>query len=495
MGASKGAFTGWPLFFEMALALIHMMSMVVAIPGMWSHIKPMGASYPWIGWCFAAYPMGSWLVSRYLRDFPLAPIVEINKKTNTTVRDKPRGNSIPRYVYMLLLLIAVGGNVLYAFATHPGMVLAGRFLSGMGGGSMVLGHKFVEFSTGADDMMLRSRMVMFGALQAVGTVLGVVIAGALSPVPSFSLFGVELQSTAMPPLFIALLYILVIPGSYMTYKPISKDTYEHVDTAKGEMDSPPNNYMPSQRLGVLVPAIVYDRGQARPSSLPDVFSTAVVLVLYFMLTNLLVGIEVAHGPFCTDVFEWGALDISITYGALIISGLVGIAVSLSVSDEVPCNRRLFGALVMIFVTYGVMLQPSTPKEQYIGFLVLMGCCFFICDLALVEIYIDKIGEEDNARLTAACKLQFMGWINQTATVTRVLAAIVTGYIYSYFSEKNHLSRRPYAVYGCGFGVSVLLVMMCMIFYKRFQMRSTENQMLPQDKLPLQPQQINCMDEA
>lgn len=150
---------------------------------------------------------------------------------------------------------------------------------------------------------------------------------------------------------------------------------------------------------------------------------------------------------------------------------------------------------MIFVTYGVMLQPSTPKEQYIGFLVLVGCCYYICDLALVEIYIDKIGEEENARMTAASKLMFMNWINQTANFTRILGAIVAGYVYSYFSEPNHIARRPYAVYGCGFGVAVLLVMMCMIFYKRFQMRSTENQILAADKLPLQPQQINCLDDT
>lgn len=359
---------------------------------------------------------------------------------------------------------------------------------------MVIGHRFIEFSCGADDVMLRSRMVMFGALQACGSVCGVICGIALAPVPDIPYFN-DMTPTSLPCLFVALLYTLLIPGVWSTYKPVEKDAYEHVDTAKGEMDVPPNNYMPSQRLGVLVPAIVYDRGQAAPSSLPDVFSTAVVLVLYFMLTNLLVGIEVAHGPFCVDVFEWAPFDISITYSALIVSGLVGIALSLSVSDEVPCNRRLFGALVMIFVTYGVMLQPSTPKEQYIGFLVLVGCCYYICDLALVEIYIDKIGEEENPRLTAASKLMFMNWINQTANFTRILGAIVAGYVYSYFSEPNHIARRPYAVYGCGFGVAVLLVMMCMIFYKRFQMRSTENQILAADKLPLQPQQINCLDDT
>jgi hypothetical protein len=488
-----------PLFVEMALTFIHMMSMVIVIPGMWTYVKSVGGTYNWLGWCFAAYPFGAWLTTRQLRDKPLGPIEDIKKQEGDEKMGRTkrlRGAATSRYVFVLLLLIGIGGNVLYAFATHPGVIIAARVLVGMCGGSMVISHKFIEYSTNCDDIMLRSRMVMFGAVQATGTMVGVIAAVGLSAIPSFAIAGHTFTSQALIGLVMALLYIIVLLGIWSTYKPIEKDVWESVDANKGEMDAPPNNYMPAQqKFGVLVPAIVYDRGQSRPSSLPDVFSTAVLLVLYFMLTCLLVGIEVAHGPFCSDIFKWGPLDTSITYGAFLLAGMVGVALNLSVSDEVPCNRRMFGALVLTFVTYGVMLQPTTPKEQYIGFLVLVSCCFFICDLALTEIYIDKIGEEDSPRFTAAYKLMFMNWLNQTCTFTHILGAIVTGYIYDYYSESNHIARRPYAVYGCGFGVSLLLVVMCMIFYKRFQMRSLEQQMLQSDKLPLQPQQINCMEDA
>lgn len=499
MASPKGAFTGWPLFVEMALTFVHMMSMVIVIPGMWTYVKGIGGSCNWLGWCFAAYPFGAWLTTRQLVEKPLGPIEDIKKgdgddKMGRTKR--LRGGSTSRFVFLLLILLGICGNILYAFATHPGVVIAARVLCGMCGGSMVLCHKFIEFSTPCDDTMLRSRMVMFGAIQAAGTMIGAFAAIGLSAIPSFAIAGHTVTSQGLIGLVMALCYTVTLFGVWTTYKPIEKEVWEAMDANKGEMDAPPNNYMPAtQKFGVLVPAIVYDRGQARPSSLPDVFSTAVLLVLYFMLTALMVGIEVAHGPFCTDIFKWGAMDISITYSTLIIAGMVGIALNLSVSDEVPCNRRMFGALVLMFVTYGVMLQPNTPKEQYIGFLVLVSCCFFICDLALTEIYIDKIGEEDSARMTAAGKLLFMNWLNGTASFVRMLGAIVTGYVYEYYSAKNHLSRRPYAVYGCGFGVALLLVVMCMIFYKRFQMRMLEQQMLQSDKLPLQPQQINCMEDA
>jgi len=500
MASPKGAFTGWPLFIEMALTFVHMMSMVIVIPGMWTYVKGMGGTTNWLGWCFAAYPIGAWLATRQLRDTPLGPIEEIKKASDADLdkrgkTKRSRRPATPRWIFVLLILVGIGGNIFYGFASHPAMVIAARVLSGICGGAMVISHKFIEFSTNADDTMLRSRMVLFGAVQAAGTVTGVFCAVGLSAIPPFAVAGYTIAGQALCGWVIALLYIILLPGLWNTYKPIEKELWDHVDASKGEMDAPPNNYMAAQKLGVLVPAIVYDRGQARPSSLPDVFSTAVLLVVYFLLTNLMVGIEVAHGPFCEDVFKWDALDTSITYSALIIAGLVGIVLNLSVSDEVPCNRRLFGALVLTFVTYGVMLQPSTPKEQYIGFLVLIACCFYICDLALTEIYIDKIGEEDSPRMTAAGKLTFMNWLNQTATFTRILGAIVSGYVYDYYSEPNHVTRRPYAVYGCGFGVALLLVVMCMIFYKRFQMRSMEQQMLQSDKLPLQPQQINCMEDV
>lgn len=360
---------------------------------------------------------------------------------------------------------------------------------------MVLSHKSIEFSTDADDVMVRSRMVMLGAMQAVGSILGIAIGLALCAVPSFSLLSHSISQQKLCGLVAAGLYVILLPGIWGYFKPIDKDVIDKVDERKGEMDVPPSNYMGFARFGVLVPAIVYDRGQARPTSLPDVFSTAVVHVLSFFLNNMMTGIEVIHGVFCHDEFLWGVTDTTITYLALILAGAVGVSLSLSLSDEVPCNRRLFGGLVLTFVTYGVMLQPATPKEQYIGFLVLTGCCYFICDLALTEIYIDKIGEEDDPRWTSTMKTLQMTWLQSTQSFARIIGPIVAGYIYSYYSAQSRIPHRSFAIYGCGFAVALLLIVMTIIFYKRFILRSQEQQVLSHDKIPLQPQQISCMDES
>merc|ERR1711998_615049 len=123
----------------------------------------------------------------------------------------------------------------------------------------------------------------------------------------------------------------------------------------------------------------------------------------------------AHGPISVDTFQWSAMDISITYLSFLVAALIGVLLSLSLSDEVPCNRRLFGALVLMFVTYGLMLQASTPKEQYIAFLVIISACFAISDLAVTEIHIDKIGEDEDPRSTASQKHMIMSWLNTTAS--------------------------------------------------------------------------------
>lgn len=473
--------------------------MTFAMPGMWTYLKSMGATVNYIGWGFAAFPFGTWLASRYLRDSPLGQIKFITKvpdgdteklgKVKRT-KTKPYGRS----AYGLLMVIAITGNIVYAMGPSPEIALIGRVLAGIGASAIVLTQRYIEFSTGGDEVVVRSRMVMFGAVQAGGAVAGVVLAVIVGAIPPFAIVNHELSSQPVGALVVAALYLLLLPGVYVTYDAISpkKDVIDYVDQVKGEIDAPPTNYMPAQRLGVLIPAIVYDRGQARPSSLPDVFSTAVVLVQYFMLNNIVIGIEVAHGPLCDDLYGWGALDTSITYLAFMAAMLIGIMLSLSLSDEVPCNRRVFGSFVMMFVTFGLMLQPATPKEQYIGFLVLIAACYSITDLALTEIHVDKIGEEDDSRMTASNKQMVMSWLNSTASFTRMVSAIITGYIYSYWSESNHLSRRPYAVYGCGFGVTLLLVMMTVIFYKRFTLRQLENQVVPPSKM-LEPQVINCLE--
>jgi len=476
-----------------------MISMTACVPGMWTYLKSMGAPVSYIGWAFAAFPFGSWLASMYLKDAPLAGIKSIARRSDTEPEKRGRvirhgkvGKPFSRGMYAFLILISIVGNCVYALAPDPIAVMGGRVLAGIGASAIVLTHKFIEFSTGGDESMVRSRMVMFGAVQATGAVMGLLIAVVVALLPAVSLGGHELTSQPLAALVVAVLYFFLLPGVYMTYDQLApkKEIIDLVDQVKGEIDCAPSNYMSAQRLGCLVPAIVYERGQARPSSQPDVFSTAVILVVYFLCNNLIVGIEVAHGPLCTELFGWDALDISITYLSFVVAGVIGIMLSLCLSDEVPCNRRLFGGLVLMFVTYGLMLQPSTPKEQYIGFLVIIGACYAVCDLSITEIHVDKIGEEDDPRITASNKQMVMGWLNSTATFTRILGSIVTGYIYSYWSESNHASRRPYAVYGCGFGVVLLLVMMTIIFYKRFQFRSLENMVQPPDQ-HLKPQVINC----
>ena len=399
------------------------------------------------------------------------------------------------------MILAILGNIQYARGGEPGWVIVGRVLAGMGSCGAVLTHKFIEYSSGGDEVVIRSRMVMIGGVQTIGSILGVVLATAMASIPDFDLLG--FKSTSQQPIaaiIVAGLYLILLPGVWMTYDSLipSKAVIDHVDSVKGELDAPPSNFMSSQRLGVIVPALVYDRGQVQPSSLPDVFSTAVILVVYFLMNNLIVGVEVAHGPICTDLFKWGARDISITYLAFLLAGVVGILLCLSLSDEVPCNRRLFGSMVMCFVTYGLMLQPSTPKEQYIAFLVLLGASYYVADLSVTEIHVDKIGEDEDKRMTASNKLMVMSWLNSMATFARIGGAIVTGYIYDYYSSESNLARRPYAIYGCGFGVVMLLVMMCVIFYKRFQFRFLDPNQNPNqppamsEKEMLKPQVINCI---
>merc|ERR1712100_214430 len=363
-------FSGTALHIQFAVTMVHMMSMTFVIPGMWTYLKSMGADVKLLGWGLAAFPLGAWLVQRVLATSPLGTIASIglpssDGKPGQVHRDTPRTKAYTKTTYVALMVLAIVGNLEYARGGDIGWVIIGRLVAGMGSCGAVLTHKFVEYSTGGDEVAIRSRMVMIGGIQAIGAILGVILALSMASVPDFDLLG--FKSTSQQPvaaLIVAALYAMLIPGVWMTYDSLvpPKAVIDHVESVKGELDAPPSNFVSSQRLGVLVPALVYDRGQAQPSGQPDVFSTTVILVIYFFMNNLIVGVEVAHGPLCTDLFKWGARDISITYLAFLLAGIIGLLLCLSLSDEVPCNRRLFGAMVMCFVTYGLMLQPSTPKE-------------------------------------------------------------------------------------------------------------------------------------
>merc|ERR1719231_1903527 len=108
-------------------------------------------------------------------------------------------------------MIAIVGNMVYAFGPSPEVVLVGRMLAGVGAGAMVLTHKYVEYSTGGDEMMVRPRMVMLGAAQAAGSVMGLILAIGVAALPPVTLVNHEITSQPLAALIVAALYVIMLP--------------------------------------------------------------------------------------------------------------------------------------------------------------------------------------------------------------------------------------------------------------------------------------------
>jgi MFS family permease len=119
------------------------------------------------------------------------------------------------------------------------------------------------------------------------------------------------------------------------------------------------------------------------------------------------------------------------------------------------------------------------------------------DLAATEIYMDKVGEAEPKSLSAIHKMEVMTWFYNVATYTRILGPIVAGYIYQYYSKDAHVTRRPFALYAPPFAICVVLMGMCVIFYKRFQLKSqSETPATPSEKESmLQPAQLTCINTS
>jgi len=108
---------------------------------------------------------------------------------------------------------------------------------------------------------------------------------------------------------------------------------------------------------------------------------------------------------------------------------------------------------------------------------------------------DKIGTAETAAQTAIKKMTVMSWLTKMGAFTRVLGAVVAGYIYQYYSSDGRDHRRQYALYAPPFGICMVLMGMCVIFYKRFQLKAQEANIAGAEKeAMLQPQQISCMDD-
>ena len=58
------------------------------------------------------------------------------------------------------------------------------------------------------------------------------------------------------------------------------------------------------------------------------------------------------------------------------------------------------------------------------------------------------------------------------------------YIYQYYSSDGRDHRRQYALYAPPFGICMVLMGMCVIFYKRFQLKAQEANIAGAEKVGL-----------
>jgi len=472
------------------LAFSHMASVSIVTPGLWLYVESLGHDYRYLGYAFAAPIIGGYLCGNALKPSSLE-----NRTESKVTSPVPAARL--KIVLGCFLCLGIAGHLLYGFwHDYVGLVL-GRFLVGCCTGTMVLCQQIVENQgfrddETTDDVLLRARMVFLGCVQALGTIFGLACGTALHEAPHLHVQDEKDNQHLACGIVGGALYILCFLAMLCS---LPSNEFR---TTKKECDCPPRNATVAARFGIFVPAIVYEHGQVhQTAALPDVFSTTVLLVFYFFVNNMLTGIEVLHGPFCQDNYGWSVVEIGTSWLAFSVFAMVACIVAVCLFRQVPCNRRLFGAVTLMFVTYGLQLQPHTPSVHYIGFLGLFACAFHIIDLAATEIYMDKIGEGEPKSLTALNKMKVMTWFGNVAALTRVLGAIVAGYIYNYYSSDAHKDRRPYALYAPPFAICVVLMGMCVIFYKRFQLRSQsepQHTVLASEKESmLQPQQINCID--
>jgi len=487
MGANR-SITNPASVAAMFIAFCHMASISMVVPALWVYIHSLGHASGYVGWAFAAPIIGGYICGGLLTP----SFVKRHTGNDTRKMDQLIVSSVaPNRVKVVMgcfLLLGISGHLIYAFNHHYYAILVGRFLVGCACGTMVLCQQIVEGQTApGEDVVLRSRMVLLGMVQAMGTVFGLVLATTFYELPDLS--DEHDDQHQIVGIVGAGLYGICL---LLTLFALSTDDFEKEKT---EVDVPYRNSCIGSRLGMLPQAVVYDHGQAKAAAIPDVFTTTVLLVLYFFVNNMIAGVEVLHGLFSVDTYDWTTRSIGITWTALILTALLTISIMVALAANVPCNRRMFGAVVLLFVTYGLMLQRRTPKGEYCAFLVLFSISFHIIELAATETYMDKIGTSDTAALTAIDKMRVMSWLTKMGAFTRVLGAVVAGYIYQYYSTDGRDHRRQYALYAPPFGICIVLMGMCVIFYKRFQLKAQEANIAGAEKeAMLQPQQISCMDD-
>jgi len=348
----------------------------IILPSLWPFILSLGGPQSVVGWAVAANSAGQFLSSPLLGWW---------------------GDKVTiKQVLVITLIMAVGSNIIYATSKFYWTLLIARFFIGFAGGNSAAANSYLTYATS------EKYRVMAFTINTGFTVLGFVIGPALGMIGTIPLFpisirmghfySIELNENTIPGYIGAILNLVAVIAIIFLFNEIQK--------AK---EKPSYNPYPTPWLGV-----------------------AVLLYLNFAFTIYFTVFETIGTAYTSKAYDWGVRNNSIMWAGLSFS--VILAVAFVIPLERIFNERIVMILSDIFFVAGTAVLVSFKHQFVSTSRWLSGVAVATFGFGITQVVVNSIYTKILEGLEMG---KFMGYMNSSASVARILAPIFAGYLFEF----------------------------------------------------------------
>jgi len=381
----------------------------IILPSLWPFILSLGGPQSVVGWAVAANSAGQFLSSPLLGYW---------------------GDKVTiKQVLVITLIMAVGGNLIYATSKFYWTLLIARFIIGLAGGNSAAANSYLTYATSE-----RMRVLAF-TINTGFTVLGFVIGPALGmigtlPIFPFTLwmghiYSIEFNDKTVPGYIGAVLNLGCVLAIIFLFNEIQKPR-----------ERPTYKPYPTPWLGVMV-----------------------LLYLNFAFTIYFTVFETIGTAYTSKAYDWGVRNNSIMWAGLSFSVILAVAFVLPL--ERIFNERIIMIISDIFFVAGTGVLVSFSHKFVSEARWLSGVAVATFGFGITQVVVNSI----YSKILEGLELgTFMGYMNSSASIARVIAPIFTGYLFEYYGGIIIFSFLT--------GLMILSTLVNLLFYKTMAPHST-----------------------
>ena len=367
------ALTSFPkfVFFYLSIRLLSDgMEEFLIQPTAWFYVNYLGASDFFLGLLLAAFPFGAFIFA------PCVGVFDV------------RFNS-PKLVFMMCSVTKFIGNVLYTTPFHAYLPLIGRFLSGLGEGTVGVVYGLVTQGTNSKNRA--QAFLYFEGLYTVGTACGPVLGSFFAF--NFDILGLEINAGNFPGLILTTIWFLMIVFTVFLPSELTKKSTDLVNEESGSESELVTTNGTTEYSISRISCLYFVIFQSWMLLNVGLFYTPLLAAYHFGLKLIDIKLLYASSALFSFVLFLGSYILSshIAEKTFIAIGIASHIVPLfifsyfavSFNDTLTFNNAYFLLILMILLSVSFVIFPlassllskETPQDQAsfyqsIGFTVL-----------------------------------------------------------------------------------------------------------------------------